>query len=167
MIKPGDIVWHDNLIFNDKFKDQKEKRPCIVLFTFDDKDGERQICTCPVTSSVKTFNKNPNKYLLITDVIYNYHKFSFAKLDDINFYPISETHSTGITVDMKNVDDILKRANKNSNKFSDLEKYKLLQRMLLYLTVFKQIEEKELKRQERQKKNSSKETVRRLSKPKS
>ena len=75
MFKKGEIVYHDNLIFSDGCIDKKEKRPCIVLFEFYLNDIG-YVCTVPITSSVKSFNKKNGykSHRLISQTIYSYKK---------------------------------------------------------------------------------------------
>lgn len=73
MFKSGEIVYHDELYFEDKILDSKYKRPCVVLYEIEI-DGIKYVCTCPLTSQIKTFNKKPQNYVLIPTVIYNYRK---------------------------------------------------------------------------------------------
>lgn len=63
MFKPGDIVYHDFLLFSDGFIETKEEkcRPCIVLDSVE-YNGFEFVVTVPCTTKTKTFNKYPHKY---------------------------------------------------------------------------------------------------------
>ena len=75
MYRLGDIVYFDNLKFPGGYDDEKKNRPCVVLFEEDD-----NIYCFTITSSTKMFNKKPNNFILISNVLYNYHKLSFINL---------------------------------------------------------------------------------------
>ncbi len=68
MLKKGEIVYHDNLVFANNDVDKKKNRPCIVLFELV-LEGKEYVCTCPLTSQVRKFNKHPNKFIFLPDVI--------------------------------------------------------------------------------------------------
>lgn len=145
MFEIGDIVYHDKLVFSDKTKDGKKNRPCIVLFSIF-KNNQGYVCTCPLTSHVKTFNKRPYNYLFIPEVVYNYRKLNFAKLNDVNFYKEENTHHTGIKVDIDIVkllkNKIIIRENKNQVAlYNEVRKY------LNYIELFEYIENQEIKKQ--------------------
>ncbi len=138
MFKKGDIVYHDNLIFADNCKDIKKDRPCIVFGEFKINE-ESRICTCPLTSSIKSFNKNPEKYTLITKPIYSERKLSFAKLDNILINKVENTHHTGLMLDENSVDKIIGKIidiNLNSNE----EREQILSMIYYYLGLFDGIE---------------------------
>lgn len=97
MFKKGEIVYHNNLVFSNNDVDKKKNRPCIILFELV-LEGKEYVCTCPLTNQVRKFNKHPNKFIFLPDVIYNYHKFSFAPLNKFLLKPVSETNKEGIFV---------------------------------------------------------------------
>lgn len=141
MYKTGQIVYHDELYFCDNEKDQKKKRPCVVLFetTIDD---NIYVCTCPLTSRVKAFNKNHNNYIFIPQVIYKYETLSFAKVNSTSLKTLENTHPTNISVDEKTVIMIKQKIlTHNYKNLEDVKHY-------LILNEQKEIEEeKELKKQ--------------------
>lgn len=98
MFEVGEVVFHDKLKFCEGVYDIKKKRPCIVLFETK-LDNKHYVCTCPLTSSVKSFNKNPDYYVFIPETIYNYHKLSFANINNLLLQELEHTHSTGIILD--------------------------------------------------------------------
>lgn len=129
MFKPGNIVYHDKLVFNDNQIDQKEKRPCVVIFSkiIDDKE---YICTCPLTSQIKSFNKNPHKYCLIKEVVYNYKKLSFASIGNIKLQEENNTYYTNINIDDISVEIIRNKllqynSKKNKEYFEKIKEYLL------------------------------------------
>ncbi len=125
MFEPGNIVYHDKLVFNDRKVDNKKKRPCVVLFskTIDDKE---YICTCPLTSKIKTFNRFPKKYCLIKEVVHNYRKLSFASISNISLKEEKNTHYTNENVDKTTVDSIrnkLKEYNGKNKEYLIIKEY--------------------------------------------
>lgn len=153
MYKTGDVVYHDELYFNDKIKDNKKKRPCVVLFetTIDNKE---YVCTCPLTSQVKTFNKNHNNYIFIPQVIYKYEKLSFAKVNSTSLKLLDNTHSTSISVDDRTV--LLIKRKILTHEYENMEdvKYHLILNEQKLIS-----EEKELKKE---RKNLRKELKRQM-----
>lgn len=140
MFKKGEIVYHDNLIFSDGCIDKKEKRPCIVLFEFYLNDIG-YVCTVPITSSVKSFNKKNGykNHRLISQTIYSYKKLSFYKIDTLSINPIDETHKTNIAL----CDDEIKMLEKNIVSYE----YKRILDILIKNFIVKQNkEEKKLKK---------------------
>ena len=93
MFNKGDIVYHKQVIFGNKVLDQKEKRPCVVLFEVEH-NGNKYVCTCPFTSQIRTFNKRPNRYKLISEPVYSYKKISFAHIGSTRLYLVNETYKT-------------------------------------------------------------------------
>ena len=81
-MKVGNIVYFDNLVFSDGVKDDKKRRPCIVLANYDYNDKKYLFCV-PVTSSIRSFNKKNYNHMLIPEPIYNYKKLCFAKIDNL------------------------------------------------------------------------------------
>ena len=83
MFEIGEVVYHDNFVFNDGDEpDKKQNRPCIVLFNFT-YNGKSMVCTCPLTSNISSFNKHPNKYIFIPEIIYHQRTLSFLNLENI------------------------------------------------------------------------------------
>ena len=108
MFDVGEIVTHENLQFNDNHYDEKENRPCVVLFCIE-KDDRYLICTAPLTSSVKSFNKKPYKYCLIPEVVYNYKKLNFVSLENISLHTENDTQSAEIHISEDEVKKIIER----------------------------------------------------------
>lgn len=121
MFNEGDIVYHDNLYFQNKILDNKKNRPCIVLYEIEI-DGINYICTCPLTSQIKSFNKKPQNYVLIPDIIYNYKKISFANISSVGLRKEENTHKTNIPIN-KTVVSLIKNKIMNS-KISELKEIK-------------------------------------------
>lgn len=121
MFNEGDIVYHDNLYFQNKILDNKKNRPCVVLYEIEI-DGINYICTCPLTSQIKSFNKKPQNYVLIPDIIYNYKKISFANISSVGLRKEEDTHKTNIPIDKKVV-SLIKDKIMNS-KISNLKEIK-------------------------------------------
>lgn len=112
MFNEGDIVYHDNLYFQNKILDNKKNRPCVVLYEIEI-DGINYVCTCPLTSQIKSFNKKPQNYVLIPDIIYNYKKISFANISSVGLREEENTHKTNILID-KTVVSLIKNKIMNS-----------------------------------------------------
>lgn len=129
MFKLGDVVYHDDLVFNDDCEDIKGFRPCIVLFTTLDEVGNYYVCSCPLTSSIKSFNKHPDKYTLLTETINNSKKLSFAKLLDICYMPFEKTYHTGSYISQKEVKRLLNLFNNKivENKYNVKTDYTIKQ----------------------------------------
>ena len=108
MFDIGEIVTHENLQFNDNRYDEKENRPCVVLFCIQ-KDDRYLICTAPLTSSVRSFNKRPYKYCLIPEVVYNYKKLNFVSLENIGLHTEKDTQSAEIHISEDEVKKIIER----------------------------------------------------------
>lgn len=121
MFNEGDIVYHDNLYFQNKILDNKKNRPCIVLYEIEI-DGINYVCTCPLTSQIKSFNKKPQNYVLIPDIIYNYKKISFANISSVGLKKEENTHKTNIPIN-KIVVSLIKNKIMNS-KISELKEIK-------------------------------------------
>lgn len=121
MFNEGDIVYHDNLYFQNKILDNKKNRPCVVLYEIEI-DGINYVCTCPLTSQIKSFNKKPQNYVLIPDIIYNYKKISFANISSVGLREEENTHKTNIPIN-KTVVSLIKNKIMNS-KISELKEIK-------------------------------------------
>lgn len=110
MFKLGEIVYHKNLYFSDGQKDNKQNRPCIIL----DIDSKRKkIITVPLTSNVKSFNKNNHNYVFIPYIVYNYYKLSFVKIDCLMEEDFHNTYKTGMNIDKNTFLKILIKASNN------------------------------------------------------
>ena len=123
MYKFGDLVYFDELYFSKNTKDEKDKRPCVVLCNHKDKDGNDMLYICEVTSRVNKVNKYPNSYTLISKNIKYYGVLSFIK----HSYPFlvknEGVHPMNISLDDVDKERILDKftklseVSKNSNKF--------------------------------------------------
>lgn len=126
MFKSGDIVYHDELYFKDKVLDHKRNRPCVVLYEIE-MDGINYVCTCPLTSQIKTFNRNPKNYVLIPTVVYNYKKISFANISNAGLRKSEDTHKTSIPLDEVTVSIIKEKIIKSKIKSLQEIKNQLLE----------------------------------------
>ena len=109
MIKKGSIVYFESFVFQRDIKDNKLKRPCIVL----EMTPDEVICV-PLTSQIKSFNNYNYKYCFIPTVIYNYKKMSFASLENLTVRNIEEANETGIEVSEEIVERIINKINENN-----------------------------------------------------
>ena len=152
MFEIGEVVYHDNFVFNDgKAHDTKEKRPCIVLFTFN--YGDRNIvCTCPLTSNIKSFNKHPDKYIFIPEVIYNERKLSFLNLENVFIHEGDSTHTTDLRVSNDVVNNIVSRFRNYNPKNKRLQAvYDDIIVILDYIELFDELVKRENKKEKKQK----------------
>lgn len=148
MFNKGDIVYHKQVIFGNKVLDQKEKRPCVVLFEVEH-NGNKYVCTCPFTSQIRTFNKRPNRYKLISEPVYSYKKISFAHIGSTRLYLVNETYKTNHSLPIDDVNEIIfKLLTLNTKKdiLKEIKKY------LEYDLLFEKIEQKERRKLEKEKK---------------
>lgn len=146
MFKKGDIVYHDILSFTNGYIDSKKNRPCIVLFTTDNKD-DTLVCTCPLTSQIRSFNKCPECYYFIPDVIRNSHKLNFAELGDYSFHKESETHhiGDGINIGDEMTNEIIDKINQYPFNLLGTEEYRTIRLILGYMQLFEEEGKKKLK----------------------
>ncbi len=142
MFKIGDVVYHDELYFKDGCKDTKQNRPCIVIYN---NSEENYVLTIPLTSQIKSFNKKNLNYFFIPDVIYNYRKLNFVKLDNINKSSYDNTHEIGISINIDLVEKILLKLKRN-NKTKYVE---LIDLIIESINIEKNKEEKEEKKQKK------------------
>ena len=118
MFKKGEIVYHDNLIFCNGKKDKKKYRPCVVLFEFFINDIG-YVCTVPITSSIKSFNKH-DCFILLSQILYSYKKLNFAEINNLLLNPSIETHRTNIVLNKRDLEVILKKvSNYNYNSMQE------------------------------------------------
>lgn len=119
MFKLGEIVYHDTLYFSDGQKDNKKNRPCIVIYNNPDK---KYGITIPLTSTIKSFNKNNKNYSFIPHVIYSERKLNFVKINNILKNSYDNTHTTSMIIDKETLVLILNKALKlkSNSKFRDL-----------------------------------------------
>lgn len=139
MYNKGEIVIINNLEFKDGAKDCKNNRPCIILYS-----SENHVCICPLTSSIKGFNRRPSNYYFIPEVVYNYHKLSFAKIDNIIIRDITECQSANILVNESVVNNIIEKC--INNKYLNSKKINIVLEYLYHLENNKQ---KEINKQEK------------------
>lgn len=104
----GDIVNLERLVFKDGEVDKKINRPCIFLFSEVINEKEHAYIM-PITSQIKTFNKNSGKYVFIPEIIYRYKKLSFAKLDGIVCVPIERLTKRNISLAIETKKHLCKR----------------------------------------------------------
>lgn len=98
MIRPGDIVWQKKTMINNKnFKDNKDKRLSVVIFS-EVIDGEEVVCTCPFTNSVGTAYRNPEEYYSNAFLVLGGRKLSCVKLNSVHLYPEADVYPLGIRV---------------------------------------------------------------------
>ena len=150
-MQKGDIIYHKELICNDKIKDNKQKRPCIVIFSEEKLDGE-YVYSIPLTSQVKTFNKKPDNYCLIPEIIYNYKKLNFANVEGIVCSKIDNIYETGIKVDENTLERIIKKIENIKVKKKQKEHYEHIKKILIYIKLFDEIEKREMKQKTKQEK---------------
>lgn len=156
MFKKGNIVYHDNIVFSDGCVDTKKNRPCVVLFEVGVNNND-YVCTVPLTSRIKSLNKHPYKYQFVSDVVYDYKKFSFVKLDDVRLYNIGETHDTNINLSEEMSDRIIDRI-----KNYDNSNLKFIKEYLEYIELFDKIEEKEKSKQKRIERKNKRQNLKRI-----
>lgn len=98
MIRPGDIVWQKKTMINNKnFKDNKDKRLSVVIFS-EIIDGEAVVCTCPFTNSVGTACRNPTEYYSNAFLVLGGRKLSCIKLNSVHLYPEADVYPLGVCV---------------------------------------------------------------------
>lgn len=119
MIKPGDVVWQKNTMINNKnFKDNKDKRLSVVIFS-EVIDGKGVVCTCPFTNSVGTAYRNPEEYYSNAFLVLGGRKLSCVKLNSVHLYPEADVYPLGIRVNDMQYESIrnkLLEYVKNSNQ---------------------------------------------------
>lgn len=144
MYKIGDIVYFNHIIFSDGIKDNKKKRPCVVLCSYNEFERESILFCMPLTSKISSFNKNYDNYMFISNVIYDYKKLSFIKLDNLFIKNACDAHDTGMTLNEENIASLKSRI---INYKTKKEIYKFLLKALEYNELLEQKEKKELKKQ--------------------
>lgn len=142
----GDIVYNNNLIFGDNMVDKKSNRPCIVLFEAKNKN-KTYVGSCPLTSNLRSFNKKPDNYTLLSEPLKHYNQLSFVKLNSINISPLQNLRDTGMSISQKEAERILKLflSNLSNPSFENLnlKDCKEFKQILTYLNLFIELEEKE------------------------
>lgn len=73
----------------------KKNRPCIFLFEQTESETSYAYIM-PLTSSVKKFNEDCDRFIFIPEVIYKYKTLSFAKVDGIIRIPMEQLRTEGI-----------------------------------------------------------------------
>ena len=107
-METGTIVTLNNIAFSDGVKDKKKNRPCIFLFK-KEIDSKEYAYIIPLTSNVKRFNKDYNRYVFIPKKIYSERKLSFAKVDGIICVPLEQVISCEIRLDNRTMVQILSK----------------------------------------------------------
>lgn len=149
MYEMGEIVCHNNLKFNDNSYDQKSNRPCVVLFCIKRED-RYLICTAPLTSSVKAFNKYPSRYCFVPEVIYNYRKLNFVNLENISLHSERDTISTDIHIGKTEALKIIDRFKKYKPYTENLKNmYDEIINYIKYIELLEKVEEKEKRKEEK------------------
>ena len=150
MFEMGEVVCHKNLKFNDDNYDQKINRPCVVLFSI--QRGERSlICTAPLTSSVKQFNKRPSRYCLIPEVIYNYRKLNFVNLENISLHTEHDTESVNIHIAKEDAYTIIERFKRYKPHTENLKSMRdEIINYISYIELFDKIDTRNTLKEERQ-----------------
>ncbi len=97
-LKSGDIVWQERTMINGKnYKDNKNCRVSVVIFSTQI-DDEEVVCTCPLTNSIGTAQRQSDCYYSQSYLVLDGRKFSCVKLDSVRLYPASIVHTLGISV---------------------------------------------------------------------
>lgn len=97
-LKSGDIVWQERTMINGKnYKDNKDCRVSVVIFSTQI-DDEEVVCTCPLTNSIGTAQRQSDCYYSQSYLVLDGRKFSCVKLDSVRLYPASIVHTLGISV---------------------------------------------------------------------
>ena len=131
-MKIGSIVYQKKLIFSDGIEDVKSNRPCIYLYE-ERIDEKKYAFIIPVTSNVKRFNKDSSKYVFIPETLYNYRKFSFAKIDNILIVPAEQIIPAQQLLSDNTLINILKRLKEFKPIREDRKKYEIMNDTLKYL----------------------------------
>lgn len=134
MYNAGDIVCFEEYKFKNRVIDNKKFRPCVVLFSIDNLENTT-ICVLPLTSQTKSFNKNPNKYFLISTVVYNYEKLSFVKIDCPSFHDSKDPIDTGIKLSEYDINSLKEKMLRNTEN-------EYIKKILTYNNLFEQLEKK-------------------------
>ncbi len=102
MLKPGEIVTQKKTMVNKvNFKDNKENRLSLVLFSYIDKYNDLYYCTVPITNATRgIFPKSvsPN-YIYMPYVLLNTTKLCCAKINSIYLYKDEIVNSTGLSLE--------------------------------------------------------------------
>lgn len=162
-MEKGDIIYHKELIFNDKVKDKKQDRPCVVIFREDRLDGE-YVYSVPLTSQVKAFNKKPKSYCLMPEIIYNYKKLSFAKIEGVTCSRIDNICETGLKIDETTMEVIIRKIENIKVKKQQKELYEHIKKILIYIKLFDELEKKEQNKERKLKKAEKRRKSKQISK---
>lgn len=102
MLKPGEIVIQKKTMINKvNFKDNKENRLSIVLFSYIDKNNDLYYCTVPITNATSSIHSkiiSPN-FVYMPCAILSATKLCCAKIDSIYLYKDEIINSTGIILE--------------------------------------------------------------------
>ncbi len=145
MFNPGDIVNSDKVILIDNKIDNAQNRSCVVLFSLDLKNGTK-VFACPLTKQKKTFNKHPENYFLIPNIICDYFKLDFAKIDNIVIFNAEDLHDTGIKLDAETLNRILEKIKTCEPGETQKEQYKYIKEIISYIELFAKLEKKASKK---------------------
>ena len=131
-MKLGSVVYQKKLIFSDGMEDVKANRPCIYLYE-EILDGKKYAYIIPITSNVKRFNQDSSRYVFIPETLYNYKKFSFAKIDNILVVPAEEIIPAEKLLSDNTLKNVLKRLKEFKPNRENKEKYEIINDTLKYL----------------------------------
>jgi len=151
-MQKGDIIYHKELVFNDKVKDNKKGRPCVFIFSEDRLDG-KYVYSVPLTSQVKTFNKRPNGYCLMPEIIYKYKKLSFAKIDGIVCSRAENVCETGLKIDENTIDMLIKKIENIKTRKDLKEYYQYIKKLIIYMKLFDELKKREQNKERKLKKS--------------
>lgn len=111
MLKSGDIVLQEYTMINNKnFKDNKEVRLSVVLFSVEI-DDTSYVCTCPITNSYNNARKHPEKYYYSDFLVLNPKKLCCVKIDSANLYDVNTVHSVSIRLSDNHMEGIFNKIN--------------------------------------------------------
>ncbi len=153
MFKPGDVVYHDFLVFSDGgIETTKNKiRPCIVLNRVE-YNGVAFVVTVPCTTQLKTFNKHPDQYFIVPERMFG-KQYSFIRYQNVGIHLESQTYPMNCIVSEQTVSFIIEKILKyNGNIHS--ETYQLLLKQKQEMEEAKRLEKHKRKMLRKMKKKS-------------
>lgn len=136
---------------------EKRLRPHIVLFSRDTVEGS-QVCVCPLTATIDSYNNNGQNYYLIPEIIHGKNRLTLAKISEAGFYDSSiatkynfftKASESTMSRMMEKLSTTEFLDNPNKEQLQEIKEY------ILYLELFKQLEARE----ELRKKNNAKRLV--------
>lgn len=142
MCKSGDIVYFKNIVY-EYGKNNVKHRLFVVVSTYNDSNGNIKLFCMPMTSHVKSFNKNPDKYVFISENFSNNNrKLCFVKLDSIIMKDAREAIKLNIQLSQENMNIIY---NKIDNLSKTNKKYCFLNETIKNAQINEeQVKEKKL-----------------------